>query len=300
MVAASRTIKADRRLQRWRLAHIAIIVLVPAVAAVGGVWLVATRRVDAWCVMCALVMWLLSGMGITVGYHRLFTHRAFETGPMGKTMLAALGGLAFQGPVFYWASLHRRHHELSDQNGDPHSPWIDGERELDGLRGFLHAHLFWMYRHPIPNPLSYIPDLMNDRLVARLNRMYLGFAIAGLLMPALAGFLIEGTWFGAGKGLLWGGLIRLFISGHLIWSINSVSHMLGRRDYQTHDESRNVAWLAIPTLGESWHNTHHASPSSASFSDRWWRIDLGGLLVSLLESLGLVWKVKKRTRVTHG
>lgn len=292
---SSRVLKPNARLLRWRFVHSALIAVAPAVALFYCAAWPGVARPSPKCLALAFGLWFVSGLGITVGYHRLFAHRAYETSRIVKAVLAAAGGMALQGPIFYWAALHRRHHELSDRDGDPHSPWNhDGRKPASALGRFLHAHVLWLYRHPIPNSLSYVPDLMNDPFVVRLNRLYVPFALASFALPALLGFASEGTWRGALHWLVWAGFVRLFFGEHFVWSINSLAHLYGRRDYGTRDESRNVGWLALPTLGESWHNTHHAFPSSASFSDRWWRIDVGGSVIRLMEILGLVWGVKTR------
>jgi stearoyl-CoA desaturase (delta-9 desaturase) len=234
--------------------------------------------------------------GLTVGFHRALAHRAFEARPWVRALLAGLGSLAAQGPVLYWVANHRRHHELSDRPGDLHSPIFDGERRLSRLGGLWHAHIGWNFDHEATNVVFYARDLLRDRAIVRVSQRYYLFVVVGLLAPAAIDGVASGSFGGALAGFLWGGPLRLFLIYHATASINSITHLFGRRPYRTRDESRNVWWLAIPTLGESWHNNHHAFPSSAWFGMRWFELDLGALCIEALRRLGLATDLKGRNR----
>ncbi|MBS0447556.1 MAG: fatty acid desaturase [Proteobacteria bacterium] len=240
-------------------------------------------------------LWALSMIGMSLGLHRYFAHRAFKTSRAMRRVLAVLGCLAGQGPVVSWVAVHRRHHEHSDQPGDPHSPnpAHRGTGPFATARGLWHAHVGWLVNHEYPNPLYYATDLVRDKPLMRANRYYAAWVVAGLVVPAAIGGLAHGSWLGALLGFLWGGPVRLFIVDNSILSINSFSHTYGSRAYRTGDNSRNNAWVALPTFGESWQNNHHAFASSARIGLQWWQIDLGYLVLCGLEALGLVWDVKR-------
>ena len=211
------------------------------------------------------VGYVLTGVGITVGYHRLFTHRAFQTKPWLRWTFAILGSMAVEGPVLAWVADHRKHHQFSDVEGDPHSPHVcGGSGFVAAAKNLFHAHVGWLFIHEgradIP---KYVPDLIAERGMKTINRLFPIWLVVGLVLPALLGFAISGTWQGAVTGLLWGGAIRIFLLHHVTFSINSVCHFWGRRRFRSTDESRNVWILSLISFGESWHNNHHAFPSSA-------------------------------------
>jgi stearoyl-CoA desaturase (delta-9 desaturase) len=238
-------------------------------------------------------MWLITGLGLTVGYHRLFTHRAFSTGTAISCMFVIMGSMAGRGPMLSWVAMHRRHHELSDQDGDLHSPNLHGATLYGRLRGFLHAHLTWMIEHDYPNIAHYVPDLMAERTLVAVNRHYYAWVLLGLAGPAVIGGLATGSPTGALTGFLWGGVVRMFVVEQSMSAINSVMHTFGSRRFTTRgDESRNLAIMAVLAWGEGWHNNHHAFPYSAAFGLRWFEFDPGFLLIRLLEALGLAWNVK--------
>src|SRR4051794_28554406 len=198
-----------------------------------------------------IAVYIPTGLGITVGFHRLFTHRSFKTGPITRGVLAVLGSAAIEGPVIAWVADHRKHHAFSDEEGDPHSPHVDHA----GLRGLFHAHVGWLFVHDQRAlKTRYAPDLIADPVVSFVNRTFLWWVLAGFVAPFTIGFILGGTLVAALTSLLWGGLIRVFCLHHVTYSINSLCHVFGRRDFETGDESRNLAWLAIPSFGESWHN----------------------------------------------
>ncbi|MET7770501.1 fatty acid desaturase [Nocardia sp. NPDC005366] len=238
-------------------------------------------------------MWLITGLGVTVGYHRLFTHRTFKTEPWVASVLAVLGSMAAQGGVVSWVALHRRHHENSDREGDPHSPNLSGAGVLGALRGLAHSHFLWMRRHEYPNVVHYAPDLIKDRALMRIARLYYYWVGLGLLIPAVIGWLVSLSWTGAVSGLLWGGFVRIFVLEHIVWAINSFLHMFGTRPYESRENSHNGGVFALATLGESWHNNHHAFPESPSFGLQWYRLDPGFWLITVLESCGLAWELKR-------
>ncbi|GAB4588909.1 acyl-CoA desaturase [Nocardia sp. IFM 10818] len=237
-------------------------------------------------------MWVITGLGVTVGYHRLLTHRTFKTVPWVTGMLAVWGSMACQGPAISWVALHRRHHEFSDREGDPHSPNLSGSGWRGILRGLAHSHFLWMRRHEYPNVVHYAPDLLKDRNLVRISRLYHWWVGLGLLIPAAVGGLVTLSWTGAVSGLLWGGLVRIFVLEHIVWAINSFLHMFGTRPYESRENSHNGGVFALLTFGEAWHNNHHAFPESPSFGLQWYRLDPGYWLIKALAFLGLARDLK--------
>src|SRR3954465_7905595 len=239
------------------------------------------------------IMYVATGLGITVGFHRLFTHRSFKTGKAVRAILAALGSAAIEGPVISWVADHRKHHAFSDQPGDPHSPHVDHGHGLKGaLKGLAHAHVGWLFIHTHRGRKTrYAPDLMKDPTVAFVDRTFVLWVAAGLLAPFLLGALIGGSWMAGLTGLLWGGLVRILVLHHVTYSINSLCHFFGRKRYTTGDESRNLAWLALPSFGEAWHNNHHAFPTAAAHGQRRWEVDPSAIVIWMLEKAGLAWDV---------
>jgi stearoyl-CoA desaturase (delta-9 desaturase) len=239
-----------------------------------------------------LGMYILTAVGITVGYHRLFTHRAFETTPVVQLLLGAIGSMAVEGPLLKWVAMHRRHHQHSDKPDDPHSPHHQGKGLLGLLRGAWHAHLGWVFDRDPPNLDRYVKDLRQSGLLRMVSRLFPVWVAVGLLLPAVLGGLLTGTWTGPLFGLLWGGLVRIFLVHHVTWSINSVCHLWGRRPYRSNDQSRNNFVFGVLGLGEGWHNTHHAFPTSARHGLRWWQVDASYGFIRALALLGLAWNVK--------
>jgi stearoyl-CoA desaturase (delta-9 desaturase) len=238
-------------------------------------------------------MYLLSGLGITVGYHRLFTHRSFETYRVVQFVLAALGSMAVQGPLLRWVAMHRRHHQHSDQPGDPHSPHLQAPGIVGLMRGLWHAHVGWVFQ-PDPAGLDhYAKDLRKDTPVRVASALFPVWVALGLLLPTVLGGLITLSWWGALLGFLWGGLARICLVHHVTWSVNSVCHFWGRRPFQVHDESRNNFLFGLLALGEGWHNNHHAFPTSARHGLRWWQIDLTYAFIRMLALVGLAWGVRR-------
>jgi stearoyl-CoA desaturase (delta-9 desaturase) len=242
-----------------------------------------------------LIMYLFTGLGVTVGFHRHFTHRSFKTSKPLRALLAIMGSTAIEGPVTAWVADHRKHHAFSDKEGDPHSPHVGHEGGWRGaFTGLFHAHVGWLFIHTHRGAKArYAPDLIADPVVRFVDRTFVLWVVTGLAMAFGLGWLIGGS-VGAGlTGLLWGGGVRMLVVHHVTYSINSLCHFFGERRFPTDDESRNLLWLAIPTLGESWHNNHHAFPTAAGHGLRRRDIDPSGAVIRLLERLGLVWDVVK-------
>ncbi|MDX6704413.1 MAG: hypothetical protein QOK16_1848 [Solirubrobacteraceae bacterium] len=243
------------------------------------------------------VLYVLTGLGITVGFHRHFTHRAFKTSKPVRAALAILGTAAIEGPITAWVADHRKHHAFSDQQGDPHSPHVDHGHGLRGaLRGLAHAHLGWLFLHTQRgNKARYAPDLIADPVIRFIDRTTLLWIALGLLAPFGMGWALGGSLQAGLTGLLWGGAVRILLLHHVTFSINSLCHFFGRRRFETGDESRNLAWLAPLSFGEAWHNNHHAFPTSAAHGLRWYEraLDTSALVIAAMERLGLVWDVVK-------
>jgi stearoyl-CoA desaturase (delta-9 desaturase) len=239
------------------------------------------------------ICYVLTGLGVTVGFHRLFTHRAFKAKPWVRGTLAILGSAAIEGPVIAWVADHRKHHAFADIEGDPHSPHVDHGVGLKGaLRGLLHAHVGWLFIHTHrANKQRYAPDLMKDPMIRWVDRTFVLWVAAGLIFPFILGGLIGGSWHAALTGLLWGGAVRMLVVHHVTYSINSLCHFFGRQAFDTGDESRNLAWLAPFTFGEAWHNNHHAFPTSFEHGMRRWQFDPSRYVIRALERMGLVWDV---------
>lgn len=249
------------------------------------------------------VMYVIAGLGVSTGYHRMLAHRSFKTRRPVRIFLTAAGAMAGQGPPLIWTAHHRHHHRLADKPGDPHSPYLDDEPGFcAALRGLWHAHLGWLFNKELSaEPLRYCPDLIRDKDMRFISRYFLSFVFGGIILAGLLGFAFAGTWQSFVTGALWGGLVRFFFTNHVTYSINSVGHYFGRRRFDTPDESRNVAWLALFSLGESWHNNHHAFPRSARHGLRWWELDLSALVIRGMEAVGLAWDVIRidRERQEH-
>lgn len=243
-----------------------------------------------------LGMYVLSALGITVGYHRLFTHRSFETFAWVKVIFAALGSMAVQGSVIKWVALHRRHHQYSDKPDDPHSPHQHGHGLLGLLLGAWHAHIGWLFSADPPNLDRYVPDLKKSWAVRLTDLLFPGWAVLGLIIPAVLGGLLTMSWIGVWTGLIWGGLVRIFLVHHVTWSINSACHLWGFRPFKSGDQSRNNIVFGVLGLGEGWHNTHHAFPTSARHGLRWWQIDVSYWVIRVLSWLRLAWDVRLPSR----
>jgi stearoyl-CoA desaturase (delta-9 desaturase) len=259
--------------------------------AMGLLWGVAFHWVD---VVLLLVFYVVCAFGTTIGFHRYFTHRGFETGAPVKATLAILGCMTMQGPVTQWVTDHRKHHALSDKPGDPHSPHVGhGDGALGFVKGFLHAHVGWMFtKLGLEQGREYGRDLYEDRLIRTIDRLYLVWVVLTFGLPFLIGYLVGGTLEAGLEAFVWGGLLRIFLYQHATFSVNSVCHMFGRKDYRSRDEARNNWVVALLVFGEGWHNNHHAFPSSARHGLRKHQLDPSWWVIRGLERLRLVWDVK--------
>jgi stearoyl-CoA desaturase (delta-9 desaturase) len=238
-------------------------------------------------------MYVLSAFGVTVGFHRLLTHRAFQTHRRVRHLFAILGSLSVQGPVLDWVADHRKHHTFTDEEGDPHSPHVGQGAGLSGMvRGLWHAHVGWLFEtNGQAEKRRYAPDLLEDSGMRAINRRFPLIALASVGVPFALGLAWSGTLAAGLSALLWAGLVRIFLVHHVTWSVNSICHFFGQRRFETEDKSTNVFWLALPTLGEAWHHNHHAFPRSAHHGLRWWELDPSGWLIGGLERVGLAWDV---------
>ena len=228
-------------------------------------------------------------LGVTVGYHRLFTHRSFRAPTAVRATFAILGSMAVEGSVIAWVANHRKHHAFADREGDPHSPHVDhGDGIRGAIRGLVHAHFGWLMSHgQRAAQRRFARDLLADPLLRAIDRTFILWVALTLALPLAFGWVVGGTLDAALSALLWGGAVRIFVLHHMTYSINSLCHFFGRRPFATTDESRNLAWLAIPTFGEAWHNNHHAFPRSAMHGLRAWQLDPGGIVIRALERVGL-------------
>jgi stearoyl-CoA desaturase (Delta-9 desaturase) len=265
-------------------------VVVPFAGVLAAVVLLWNRAVDGTDLAILGAMYLITAVGVTVGFHRLLTHRAFQTHPWLERTFAVMGSLSVQGSVMDWVADHRKHHAHTDQEGDPHSPHVG---HGSGLRGLWHAHTGWlMETQGQADWKRYAAELYEDRAMRRIGKSFPWLALASLLIPTLAGFVLHGfTAEGALRGLVWGGLVRIFLVHHVTWSVNSVCHFFGSRRFDIEDRSTNVGWLSLLSLGESWHHNHHAFPRSARHGLRWYELDPSALIISGLERVGLAWNV---------
>jgi stearoyl-CoA desaturase (delta-9 desaturase) len=265
-------------------------VVVPFLGVLAAVILLWNRAVDGTDLIILAVMYLVTAIGITVGFHRLLTHRAFQTFSWLERVFAVMGSLSVQGSVMDWVADHRKHHAHTDRDGDPHSPHVG---HGSGLSGLWHAHVGWlMETQGQADWKRYAPELYEDPAMRRIGRHFPALALISLLVPTVAGYVLHGfTLDGALRGLVWGGLVRIFLVHHVTWSVNSVCHFFGSRRFDVDDHSTNVGWLAVFSLGESWHHNHHAFPRSAYHGLRWWEVDPSGLIISGMQRVGLAWNV---------
>ena len=266
--------------------------IIPVVALVAAVMLTWGWGITLLDVVIATIAYFGTGLGVTVGFHRHFTHKSFKATRPLKVALAVTGSLAFQGSIVSWVADHRRHHAFSDKEGDPHSPWLFGTGPLAIARGFWHAHMGWLFDRDKTNARRFAPDLLADRDIAAVDRQFVLLTAVSLGVPALLGGLLSWSWWGALTAFLWGGLVRVGLLHHVTWSINSICHMAGRRPFGTRDRSANVWWLAVLSFGESWHNLHHADPTCARHGVKRGQIDMSARLIWLFEKFGWVHSVR--------
>ena len=248
------------------------------------------QPVSAVAVALFFLFFFLSGSGITIGHHRYFAHRSFRASKAVKVMLAFLGSTNGQGPVVYWVAVHRMHHMHADRKGDPHSPNLHGPGFMNRLRGALHAFIGWTVSHDVPNTNVFSRDLLSDKTIMWISQRYYWWLLAGWALPAILGGIFTGTAYGALEGFLWGGLVRMLAVNSSLYAVAVAghAHRAGSREFPTNDRSTNSMWLAIPTMGDSWHHNHHAFPRAAIISLHWWQLDISGLVVSAMEKIGIV------------
>jgi stearoyl-CoA desaturase (Delta-9 desaturase) len=252
------------------------IVVVPLAGTVLAMYLLWNRAVGWSDVALMIGLYIPISLGITVGFHRYLTHRGFRANPVVKVTLLVLGSMALEGSALSWAANHRKHHALSDRDGDPHSP----------LDGFWHAHVGWLFQNVETDKQVYARDLVNDKTIVWISRLFPLWAALTFIIP-----FVIGGW----TGLLWGGLVRIFLTHHVTWSVNSVCHTFGKRPFVTRDQSRNQWLVGLLALGEGWHNNHHAFPRSAFHGLYWWQFDLSGLVIRLLARVRLIRNVQMVT-----
>lgn len=247
-----------------------------------------------------VVMHIIVMFGVEMGFHRFFSHRSFKATNTLKYMLGIFGSMAAEGPLSYWVSNHRRHHVFHDSSGDPHSPYFKDDRPLYGLEGLIHSHVGWLFSSAPSNPLYFAKDLLKDPIINKINRLYPLWIIIGLLIPSIISGLVTLSLIGALKGFLWGGMVRIFLTHHLTWSVNSLCHKYGKQSFISGDRSTNLKWLSLPTLGGSLHNNHHAFPNSSNNALTKGQIDLGFLILKVFEKLGMAYKLNvPSTKTLH-
>lgn len=271
-----------------QLAVTTAIAVLPLAGLAAAVWLAWGHGVGLTDLVLMAVLYAVTGLGVTVGFHRHFTHRSFRASPVLRAALAVAGSMAFEGSVTAWVATHRRHHAFSDRPGDPHSPYRYGTSLGGMLRGLLHSHMGWMFRDDPTPPQRYAPDLLTDPMVRAVSRWFPGLSVLSLLIPFAAGWAIGGDLRAGLLGLLWGGLVRVALLQHVTWSVNSLCHVLGARPFATRkfDRATNLWPLAILSFGESWHNLHHSDPTSARHGVGRWQIDLSAGTIRIFERLG--------------
>jgi stearoyl-CoA desaturase (delta-9 desaturase) len=275
---------------------LASIILVPIAALVAAVPLLWDHWITWHDVVIAAFMYAITGHGVTVGFHRYFTHRGFKTSRPVRIALAVFGNMAIEGPVIRWVADHRRHHAHSDQAGDPHSPWRYGPGTRALTKGLWHAHIGWLFDVEQTDQRKYAPDLLDDKDIVLVSRTFAFCAFVSLALPALIGGLWDGSFEGALRAFFWGGLVRVALLHHTTWSVNSICHVAGRHPYRSRDRSGNVWWMCLPSMGESWHNLHHAEPTSARHGVKPWQIDTSFYVIKTLEVTRVVRDVRWPTR----
>jgi stearoyl-CoA desaturase (delta-9 desaturase) len=269
-------------------------VTLPPAALITSVVLLWNKAIGPLELGLMIGLYVITCLGVTLGYHRMFTHRAFESSRVFKGIIAAMGSMAVEGSVITWVADHRKHHAFTDQDGDPHSPHLSGPGFVGAVKGLWHAHIGWLFETVgTADRERFAPDLVKDRLMRVMDKLFFVWVVLGFAIPFALGWIIGGGLGTALTALLWGGFVRVALLHHVTWSINSVCHFFGRRRFDVEDESRNVFWLAPLSMGEAWHHNHHAFPTSAFHGLRFWErlTDPTGLVISLLEKLGIVWNV---------
>jgi stearoyl-CoA desaturase (delta-9 desaturase) len=272
-----------------------LITVVPPLLLVLAGWQAWNHELHWRDIVIFALMYVPVGLGVTVGFHRLFTHRSFKTSAWMRGLLGVLGTMSIEGPVISWVADHRKHHAYTDRPGDPHSPHVDhGGGWRGALRGLAHAHVGWLFEHTQRGSRErFAPDLLADPVISFVDETFVLWSLVGLAIPFGLGVLIGGTVHAGLEAMLWGGAVRILLLHHVTYSINSLCHFFGTRRFDTDDESHNLLWLAPLSFGEAWHNNHHAFPTSAFHGLGRGEVDLSGIVISGLERAGLVWDVQR-------
>jgi len=287
-------IRLSERELRFHRNALLLVSLIPLAGVGVAIWLLWGHGLSGADAAIFGGLYAFTGLGITSGFHRLFAHKGYQASKPVRVVLAIAGSMAIEMGVIGWVATHRRHHAFSDQPGDPHSPHLQAEQGYKGiLKGLWYAHMGWMFSDDRTAPERWAPDLLKDEPIRAIDRQFPFWVAVSFVLPALLGLAITQSFVGMLTAFVWGGLVRIFLLHHVTFSINSVCHFFGTRPYATKERSTNNWLLAIASFGESWHNNHHAFPSSAIFGRRFWQVDLGGILIRTLQSTGLARKVRK-------
>jgi stearoyl-CoA desaturase (delta-9 desaturase) len=289
-----RRVVSSPYLHKLQRRHFLLFDILPALGTIAAIFLCWWRRPTATDLTLFFVLWAATGFSLSIGYHRLFTHRAFKAATPVRMALTIFGCMAARSSMITWTAQHRRHHELADHDGDVHSPNLHGHTLFGRLRGLWYSHFTWMLEHDYPNVAYYVPDLLADKPVVAIDRMYYRWIMLGMVTPALLGGIISHSWMGALTGFLWGGVLRQFVVAQQVSALNSLTHMFGSRPFKMRDNnSHNNAMFGLITWGEGWHNNHHAFPNAAKFGFRWYQVDPGYSVICLMEKFGWVWDVRR-------
>jgi stearoyl-CoA desaturase (delta-9 desaturase) len=267
-------------------------ILVPLTGVIAAMILLWGRGISMLDLILLVSFYTFTTLGITVGFHRMFTHRALQGGGVVRFILAVGGSMSGQGPLLEWCAVHRQHHKHSDRDGDPHSPHLHGGGFLGMFKGMIHSHVGWLFIDEPKGVATAVPDLVKDPILSFVDRWFWLLMPLGWIIPGAIAGLITKSWMGAFSGFIWGGLVRTFLLHHATWSINSVCHVWGTRPFRSPDHSRNNVICGLLAFGEGWHNNHHAFPTSARHGLRWWQFDLSWVTIWILQKLGLVWNVR--------
>jgi stearoyl-CoA desaturase (Delta-9 desaturase) len=271
---------------------VGLFVAIPMLALVAAIPLAWGWGLGWHDVIIAVVFYYISGLGISMGFHRYFTHGSFKATTGFRVALAIAGSLAIEGPVLTWVADHRRHHKYSDREGDPHSPWRFGDDWKALTKGLVWAHIGWMFDNNHTSQQKFCPDLLADKNIAKISKKFPTLVAISLLAPPLIGGLWAWSWWGAVTAFFWGSLVRVAFLHHVTWSINSICHTFGKEEFEVRDKSRNVNWLAILSFGESWHNLHHSDPTCARHGALRGQIDTAARLIWFAEKLGWAYDVR--------
>jgi stearoyl-CoA desaturase (delta-9 desaturase) len=292
-VRAIRPDMAEEQTSTFKRFLVGVFVAVPLAALVAAIPLAWGWGLLGWHdVVIALVFYWVSGLGITVGYHRYFTHGSFKANTGLRVALAVAGSLAIQGPVITWVSDHRRHHKYSDKEGDPHSPWRYGDDWKALSKGLVYAHIGWLFDPNKTSQEKFSPDLLADRRIKTVDKLFPALVAVTLLLPALIGGLWGMSWQGALTAFFWGSLVRVALLHHVTWAINSICHTFGNEEFEVRDKSKNVGWMAIASFGESWHNLHHADPTCARHGALKGQVDPSARVIWAFEKVGWAYDVR--------